>query len=92
MYIVKYGNDYLHDPRTDDYMLFDISLDCSENAFGFCDFTIQPNHPMYGKLRERDSKNPVEVYDDDVLLFAGYIYELGKEFYLDGHVKCKDEL
>ena len=92
MYIVKYGNDYLHDPRTDDYMLFDISLECSENAFGFCDFTIQPNHPMYGKLKERDSKNPVEVYDDDVLLFAGYIYELGKEFYLDGHVKCKDEL
>ena len=47
---------------------------------------------MYNKLKERDADNPIEVYDDDTLLFGGFIYELGKEFYLDGHVKCKGEL
>ena len=92
MYFVKYGKDYLHDPRADGYQLLDLSLDCEENSCGYCDFTIYPNHPMYGKLKERDADNPIEVYDDDILLFAGFIYELGKEFYLSGQVKCKGEL
>lgn len=92
MYFVKYGKDYLHDPRADGYQLLDLSLDCEENSCGYCDFTIYPNHPMYGKLKERDADNPIEVYDDDILLFTGFIYELGKEFYLSGQVKCKGEL
>lgn len=92
MYFVKYGKQYLHDPRLDGYMLIDLSLDCEENSCGYCDFTIYPDHPLYDKLRERDADNPIEVYDDDILLFTGFIYELGKEFYLDGHVKCKGDL
>lgn len=92
MYFVKYGNEYLHDPRVQDCFLIDLSFDCEENSCGYCDFTIYPNHPMYEKLKERDADNPVEIYDDEILLFSGFIYELGKEFYLDGHVKCKGEL
>lgn len=92
MYFVKYGENYLHDPRVDECILFDLSLDGEENSCGYCDFTIYPTHPIYSKLRERDADNPIEVYDDDILLFSGFIYELGKEFYLDGHVKCKGEL
>lgn len=92
MYFVKYGKEYLHDPRNDEYILLDLSLDCEENSCGYCDFTIYPNHPLYNKLKERDADNPIEVYDDKMLLFVGFIYELGKEFYLDGHVKCKGEL
>lgn len=92
MYFVKYGNKYLHDPRVSECHLLDLSLDVEENSCGYCDFTIYPDHPMYDMLKERDALNPIEVYDDDVLLFAGFIYELGKEFYLDGHVKCKGEL
>ena len=92
MYFVKYGDKYLHDPRVEGYCLFDISFDCEENSCGFCDFTMHSNHPMYGKIRERDSENPIEVYDGDELLFAGFIYELGNDFYLDGLVKCKGEL
>ena len=92
MYFVKYGKEYLHDPRIEEYVLIDLSLDCDENTCGYCDFTIYPSHPMYNKLKERDADNPIEVYDDDILLFTGFIYELGTEFYLDGHVKCKGEL
>lgn len=92
MYFVKYGEKYLHDPRVDGCYLLDLSLDCEENSCGYCDFTIYPDHELYGMLRERDADNPVEVYDGDILLFSGFIYELGKEFYLDGHVKCKGEL
>lgn len=92
MYFVKYGEKYLHDPRVDGCFLLDLSLDCEENSCGYCDFTIYPDHELYNALRERDADNPVEVYDGEVLLFSGFIYELGKEFYLDGHVKCKGEL
>lgn len=92
MYFVKYGKSYLHDPRMNRYNLLDLSLSSEENSCGYCDFTIYSDHPMYDKLKERDSDNPIEVYDDDILLFSGFIYELGKEFYLDGHVKCKGEL
>lgn len=92
MYIVKYGKEYLHDPNVDDCLLVDMSLDAEENTCGYCDFTIYPSHPMYNKLKERDADNPITVYDGDILLFTGFIYELGKEFYLDGKVKCKGEL
>lgn len=92
MYFVKYGNDYLHDPRVSEYILSDLSLECSENTCGYCDFTIYPGNPMYSKLKERDADNPIKVYDNDKLLFSGYIYELGMDFYLDGKVKCKGEL
>lgn len=96
MYFVKYGEEFLHDPRVRDCKLLDISLKCEENSCGYCDFTIYPNHKMYDKLKERDSENPIEVYDgypsDENLLFSGFIYELGKEFQLDGHVKCKGDL
>ena len=89
MYFVKYGKEYLHDPRNKDRILLDLTIDGEENSCGYCDFTIYPTHPLYDKLQERDSANPIEVYDNEVLLFAGFIYELGKEFYLDGNVKCK---
>ena len=92
MYFVKYGKEYLHDPRTKDYILLDLSLETEENSCGYCDFTIHPNHPMYGKIRERDTSSPIEVYDGETKLFAGFIYELGKEFYLSGEVKCKGDL
>lgn len=92
MYFVKYGKEYLHDPRVEDCFLLDLSFECDENSCGYCDFTIYPDHPMHDKLRERDAYNPVEVYDDDMLLFSGFIYELGQEFYTEGQVKCKGEL
>ena len=92
MYFVKYGKEYLHDPRIQDCVIFEPSLECEKNTCGFFDFTIYPDNPLHDKLKERDSSNPIEVYDDDILLFSGFIYELGKEFYLSGQVKCKGEL
>ena len=92
MYFVKYGDEYLHDPRINELTLLDLSLDGEENSCGFCDFTIYPNHPLYDKIEALNSSKPIKVYDDTYLLFSGFIYELGKEFYLDGHVKCKGDL
>lgn len=92
MYRILYGSRLLHDPRSDKVILSDLSLEQEENSCGFLEFTIYPDHPEYTSLKERDSDNPVRVYFDDVLLFCGFIYELGKDFYTVGTVKCKGEL
>lgn len=92
MYFVKYGEAYLHDPRVNGCMLIDLSFDAEENGCGYCDFSIYPTHPLHGKLKERDADNPIVVYDDDTVLFYGFIYELGAEFYQNGQVKCMGEL
>ena len=92
MYRVLYGSRLLHDPRSDKVILNDLSLEQQENSCGFLEFTIYPDHPEYASLKERDTDNPIRVYFDDVLMFCGFIYELGKDFYTVGSVKCKGEL
>ena len=90
MYFVKYGDEYLHNPNDNKRILSDLALDYEENSCGFCDFTIYPNHPLYNILKAYGSR--ITVYDNDYLLFSGFIYELEKDFQLNGHVKCKGEL
>lgn len=92
MYVVKYGDEYLHDPRTDDCILQDIELGIELNTCGYCTFSMAPTHPARHLLKERDSRNQVMVYDGDVLLFAGFVWELGQKFELVGEVSCKGEL
>lgn len=93
MYIVKYGGQYLHFPMLNNFILSDLSCQAEENNSGYCDFTIHPSHPLHSKLKERDTENPITVYEgdetDDNLLFYGYIYELGADFQLNGSVKCR---
>lgn len=92
MYRVMYGGELLHDPRSDNVRLDELKLEQNIDECGFCDFTIYPNHPMYGKLVELDTRNPIRVYSDDEIIFQGFVYELGKDFQTLGSVKCKGEL
>lgn len=94
MYYILYSDPnhtetYLHDPRTTDRNLNEIKITCEQNSCGFCDFTIYPTHPLYSIIREHGR---VVVKDDDSIIFSGFIYELEKELYLDGHIKCKGDL
>ena len=94
MYFITYNDanqaeTFLHDPRTTDRNLNEIKLTCEENSCGFCDFTIYPTHPLYGIIREHGH---VVVKEGNTIIFSGYIYEIEREFYLDGHIKCKGDL
>lgn len=94
MYFITYSDTnqaetFLHDPRTTDRNLNEIKLTCEQNSCGFCDFTIYPTHPLYSIIREHGH---VVVKEGDTIIFSGYIYEIEKEFYLDGHIKCKGDL
>lgn len=92
MYIVKYGDAYLHDPRGDESLLTDAKLSGGLNQAGSLVFTMAPNHPLLGTVRERDASSPVEVYDGGVLVFAGYVWELSQDFKNTRTASCKGEL
>ena len=53
---------------------------------------MSPRHPLYDALEERNMSNPIRVLDDEVLVFQGFVYELGKDFETVGTVKCKGDL
>lgn len=92
VYIVKYGDAYLHDPRGDESLLTDAKLSGGLNQAGSLVFTMAPNHPLLGTVRERDASSPVEVYDGGVLVFAGYVWELSQDFKNTRTASCKGEL
>ena len=91
-YTIKYGNSYLYDPRYEEYYLTDVELEYEENSCGYLDFSIHPGHPLYDRIRANDHKNQVMVYDDENILFSGFIYEINEDFQLEHQVKCRGEL
>lgn len=88
MYIVKYGDQYIHDPFSDLERASDIKISADVNASGTCTFTIAPSHPIYNKLKLRDSSNNVTVLQDDTVLFDGYIYSFDTNFDKTRDVTC----
>lgn len=88
MYIVKYGDQYIHDPYSDLERASDIQISADVNASGTCTFTIAPSHPIYNKLKLRDSSNNVTVLQDDTVLFDGYIYSFDTNFDKTRDVTC----
>ena len=88
MYIVKYGDQYIHDPYSDLERASDIHISADVNASGTCTFTIAPSHPIYNKLKLRDSSNNVTVLQDDTVLFDGYIYSFDTNFDKTRDVTC----
>lgn len=92
MYFVKYGEEFLHDPRITTEILSEGIVNLEENSCGYFDFTVTPDNPLYSKLTKLDHDNPIQVFDQDKLLFSGYIYDTQEQFYGEREVKCKGEL
>ena len=91
MWIVKYGNQYLHDPRVSVFIT-DTSLSVELNSSGEFSFSIAKNHPLYDVIREGDINNEITVYNDGNLIFCGMIVELNKNFQLTTEVVCRGEM
>lgn len=91
MYFVRYGNDYLHDPRAD-LLLTSTKLEVEVNAAGSFEFKLYSGHPLFDAIKERDTANPVTVYQDDALIFCGDILSIESDFHLGKKVVCRGEL
>lgn len=91
MYFVRYGHDYLHDPRAD-LLLTSTKLEVEVNAAGSFEFKMYSGHPLFDAIKERDTANPVTVYQDDALIFCGDILSIESDFHLGKKVTCRGEL
>ena len=91
MYYVYYGKELIHDVRGET-VLVSPKLNTELNTSGEFTFTINSDHPMYDKLEERNTANPITVWQDSTLLFFGDILEIKKDFYLQREVTCRGAL
>ena len=87
-YIVKYNDEYLFDPYTNDDAIYDVKLSAEVNAAAYFDFSIPCTHHLYDKIAERDGI--VRVYSDKKLLFIGEITEISDDFNQNKTVSCVD--
>ena len=90
MYTVRLDDKKIYDARIDDLKLIEPVIELEENNAGSFSFTIQDNHPSYDDIKRR--KSIIKVYDDDEIIFAGMVYEIEEDFYINKKVYCEGEL
>lgn len=91
MFFIKYGNNYLHDPRVGT-VLPTAKLETEVNASDYLKFTIASDNELFDELMEHDQENLVTVLSDDVVIFRGEITNINSDFYLTKTVECRGEL
>ena len=90
MYTVRLDDKKIYDARIDDLKLIEPVIELEENNAGSFSFTIQDNHPSYDDIKRR--KSIIKVYEDDEIIFAGMVYEIEEDFYINKKVYCEGEL
>lgn len=92
MYIIRYGNEVLHDPRNRERVLTDAKAELAVNEAGKLSFTINREHPMYGKLQPMNKEQEVVLEQDGNELFRGRILHMKQDFYGGYAVTCEGEM
>ena len=90
MYTVTLDGAYLHHPKIEEYKITDAVLNLEVNKAGMFEFTIFPNHPLFGAIRRL--KSVIEVYDDGVLIFRGRPLNDTYNLYKDQTIQCEGDL
>lgn len=91
MWFVKYGKEYLHDPRVG-LALPTATIETEVNASDYFKFTIAGNSELASKLKEHDQERLVTVLSDDVIVFRGEITNISSDFQTTKTVECRGEL
>lgn len=91
MWFVKYGNEYLHDPRIG-LILPTTKPTVELNTSTTFQFSIAYNHPLYNVIRERDPDNAVVVYQGYDIVYRGEISNIELDFKLTKTVTCTSDL
>lgn len=92
MYLVYYGDQFLHDAYSDDRRAHDGKLSGDVNDYLTFELTIPPTHPMRDAISKRDYANPVVVTFDDQELFRGYVEDTQETLNLELKITCKGDL
>lgn len=92
MYLVYYGDQFIHDVYSDDRKVHDGKLSGDVNTYLQLEFTVPPTNPMAGKLAKRDYANPIIATFNDQHLFRGYIEDTQEQINTEIKVTCKGDL
>lgn len=90
MYQVYCDNFLLYNDQSEEYKIFNPSVELELNQTGKFDFTIYNNHPSFDQLKRL--KSIIQVYQDDFLLFRGRVLNDTQGFHNEKDVECEGEL
>ncbi len=92
MYLVYYGDQFVHDVYSDDRRVHDGKLSGDVNDYLTLEFTVPPTNPMAKSIKKRDYANPVIATFDDQVLFRGYVEDTQEQLNTEVKVSCKGDL
>ena len=92
MYFVYYGDQFLHDPLSEDRRVHDGKLSGDVNTYLQLEFTVPPTNPLIKSLVKRDYEKPIIATFDDQALFRGYIENTQEQMNTEVKVTCKGDL
>ena len=75
MYVVRYGNETIHDPRFDSQVI-NGTVSCQLNEASSLTFEIPPTHPLRGTIAKMDKSNEVTVTKDGTEIFRGRVTQV----------------
>ena len=92
MYLVYYGDQFIHDVYSDDRRVHDGKLSGDVNDYLTLEFTVPPTNPVAKSIKKRDYANPVIATFDDQVLFRGYVEDTQEQLNTEVKVSCKGDL
>lgn len=92
MYLVYYGDQFVHDVYSDDRRVHDGKLSGDVNDYLTIEFTVPPTNPIVKSIKKRDYANPVIATFDDQVLFRGYVEDTQEQLNTEVKVSCKGDL
>lgn len=92
MYLVYYGDQFLHDAYSDDRRAYGGKLSGDVNDYLTFELTIPQTHPLRNSIKKRDYASPVVATFDDQVLFRGYVEDTQETVNLDLKIMCKGDL
>lgn len=92
MYLVYYGDQFIHDVYSDDRKVHNGKLSGDVNTYLQLEFTVPPTNPMVKSLKKRDYANPIIATFNEQQLFRGYIEDTQEQINTEVKVTCKGDL
>ena len=98
MYIIEYDGKLVHDVRTEIERVTDASCSLEANTSGSLEFTMAPNHPLYGLMATMDTSHEMVLYQADSdgtitsEVFRGRITEDGEDIKTRTDITCEGQL
>lgn len=92
MYLVYYGDQFVHDVYSDNRRVHDGKLSGDVNDYLTLEFTVPPTNPIVKSIKKRDYTHPVIATFDDQVLFRGYVEDTQEQLNTEVKVSCKGDL